>query len=114
MAGEVLGYGSHSGTTQASRKSRRQLADHMSFLVECAIANDLADTPVQIDTRCETQIDAGGAKFRGYEPARLTRQACCRVRIVVEFEPEVAHRRNRAETISKALHAPSLMVDGDE
>ena len=47
---------------------------HAGFVVadmESAIADYLADTPIQIDAWCETQIDPHGAQFGPDQPACL-------------------------------------------
>jgi hypothetical protein len=46
-----------------------QLRHHIGTRVECAIADDLAHAIVEIDARCERQIDPVRAQLCRHEPA---------------------------------------------
>ena len=78
------------------------------------IANDIADPPIKVHARCETQVDADRAQLRRDQPSRLTRKLQGGLRIAVVHAPQYPHRRYRAEAVAKTLHSAALVINRDE
>ncbi len=114
MTGKVFGNGSHTAVAQAARISAGEIGNDIGLLVKRAIADNFADAPVEIDARRETQIDIHGTQFGGDEPAHGPGERNRFVRIFIVMPAELTHRRNLAEFLPKALHAPPFVIDSDQ
>ncbi len=82
--------------------------------VKRAIADDFRQSVVKVDTGCEGEIHAAGQQLRRHQP---THAACHRhsaPRILVKEMADSPRRRQRREFAAKALHAPTLMVHGQQ
>ena len=78
------------------------------------VTDNLADTPVEINARCKTQIDTARPKFRCDEPASPAYDCERGIRIAVVLTPDHAHRRNRGEASPEPLHAPPFVVHSND
>ena len=69
---------------------------------------------VEVEHRREAEIDAAGAELGGDQAPPALGSDECAVAIAIEMLAELAHRRNRREAVLKALHATTLVIDGDQ
>ena len=114
MTGEMFGGRGHARVLHALHVRERELGDGFGLRVECAIADDLADAVVEIDTRCKGQIDAMRAQLGGHEPAHRARERESVLRVEVVLVADAPRRRQQRELGTEALHAPAFLVDGDD
>jgi hypothetical protein len=114
MTGEVLGNRGHTGTTQTTTKRRSQLADCVGVRMECPVSDDLADAPIQVNTRRKAQVDTGGPQFGPNQPARLLRQFEALLGAASVCAAYHAHRWHRRKTIPESLHPAALMINRNQ
>src|SRR5258706_11153333 len=81
--------------------------------VQRAIADDRARAVVEIQHRREAEIDAVRRELGADDVGDRGRRLAARGTVAVPQAAQLAHRRNRAEALAKALHAAALVVDAD-
>ncbi len=113
MSWKMLGDGSHSRAAQPAAKCHCQLTDDSRNTVKRPVANHLAEPPVEIDTRCKTEIDANRPKFGCNQPASILRQLEPGFQTALIFVADISHRRDAGKSLLKALYAPTFMVRSD-
>ena len=114
MAWKMLGDGGHAGTAQAAREGVGEICDSLGFAVKRAVTNDLADPPVEVDTRSETQIDADSSQLRGNQPAGFSGRLQAGIGVTVVFIADTAHRRHGRKAVAKTLYTATLVIDRDQ
>ena len=84
------------------------------FPVQGPIADDGAPFVVEIEHWNEAEVDAVGGELASDACTNPFGFLGCRSRVAIPASPKLAHRRQRRETLPKALYAPTLVIDADE
>ncbi len=114
VARKVLGDRRHARLAHARHHGHGQGGDRIRIAVEGAIADDLADPVVEIDTGRKAEIHAHGAQFAGHQPAdRLGKHETLAPILVVASAQQARGGKSR-KSLAKALHPPAFVVHSDQ
>ena len=102
------------GAAQSTGKLGSEFGDNFRPGVERPVADDIADTPVEIDARRKTQVDTARAKLGGDQPACLPGKRKRVFRLGPELATDDPHGRDRRETVAKTLHPAAFVVNRDD
>jgi len=114
VAGKVLADGRHARLREAGLQRLGQRRDHVRVLVERAVADDAGLAVVHVEHGREGEVDAVGLQLARDHVAAAPRGREGLRRVAVEQAPELAHRRDRGETVLEALHPAALVVHRDD
>ena len=82
--------------------------------VKRAIADDSARAVVDIEDRSEAEVDAVHAQLGSEQSAQSHCFAGGCRDVAVPRLAERPHRRDRGESVAKALHAPTFVIDRNQ
>ena len=118
VAGKVLAAATHARQQQPVQQRARQLGDDLRARVQGAIANHRAAAPVHIQHGREGQINAAGAQLGRQHIAASRGRAQRPQRPALGRIPQAAqaaHGRQAGKApLAQALHAPALVIDGNQ
>src|SRR5258706_6559462 len=93
----------HSRLAQAAHQRACERGNDMRLAMKGTIANDTAFSPIEVEHRRETEVDAVGCQFRPHYVSTIQRRfQRIRFAALPEFA-EGAHRRNGGKTPTKTL-----------
>ena len=113
VAREMLEGGGHAGFVHARHVGTGERRNDRRVGRERAVA-DRAVATRQVDHRRKAQVHAGGADLAGHQPGVFVRQCERGIGIVAIQRIEALQRRQRAVTVTEALHAAALLVHADQ
>jgi hypothetical protein len=114
VARKVLGHRGHAGIAHAEQVGGGERRHAFGVPMERAVADDFADSEIQIDARGEAVVDADRAQFTGHEPAHGAGQLQGLAAVLVEATAQEPRRRQPGEPVPEALHAAALVIHRDD
>jgi hypothetical protein len=114
VSGEMLGHRGHAGFAHSREASRREGRYRIGIAVEGSIADDFAQTVIEVDAGGEAEIDSDRPQLSGKEPPHRVRTAQPLLPILIESPANQARRGQCRKALSKALHTPTLVIRRDQ
>src|SRR5260221_3838359 len=111
---KVLADGGASSGIEAALQARREMRHRVGIAVKGAVANHRTAAKVEVEHRCETEVDTVRAQLSREDLAQPLRLGGCRGDIAVPQCAQRAHRRNGGEAFAEALHASTFVVNADQ
>ena len=111
---EVLAHRRHAGAPRAPHPGPPQGRDLLGGAPEGAVADDAGAAAAEVEHGGEGQVHVEGAQLRRHQPAQALGGLQRRPAVPVPQAAEGGCGRKPREAGAEALHAPALLVDGDQ
>ena len=92
----------------------RKIGHRFRAAVKSTVADDRADPVIQVEYRREAEVHAHGAQLGRHQPPRGVRQVARARRIEIVEPSQFSHGGQAREAGTEPLHAPTLMIDGNQ
>ena len=110
VGGKMLCRNGHARSIGSGGKPGGQGAHRCRVGMQRAVAYDLRQPQIQVNHRCETQIDTQRAQLRCHEPTEGTGGGQRLLRITVVQAPKRTHGRQFRKRTSEPLHSTAFVV----
>ena len=114
VTGKMLADRGGACASQAAPERACEMRHRVRIAMESAIADDRAAGIVEIEHRGEAEIDSARRQFPGDARTDSFGFGSRFFSIAIPAFAERAHRRQRGESLAKALHASALVIDTDQ
>ncbi len=104
----------HAGGAQSFPQRHGEMGHRVRIAMQCAIADDRARPVIEVEHRCEAEIDATSAQLAAEGEAKALGLARGGVDVAIPGHPQRPHGRYLREALAKSLHPTAFVVDGNQ
>jgi len=114
MSWEMLSDSAHAGLLETLDEGAPEVGDYSRIRVKCPVADNAAVPVVNVQNGREREIHTVSAQFGGEHEPHGLRHLSCSLCTRTPSQSELAHRGNRRKLLAETLHAPALVIDGNQ